>query len=289
MTYSLLISLREGLEAGLIVAIILSYLTRIDARPYFRPVLLGAALAFAGSVALGAGLELTATSLPGRATDAFEGLAMLFAVAVLTWMIFWMRRQAVSIGRNLRAKIDVALRAGSGFTLVLLAFSAVAREGLETVLFLFAGSSSAESALLYWAGVGLGLAAAAALAWAIYAGSARLPLGPFFNVTGILLIVLSAGMLVNGMVELSEVGYLPSLGAHVWDTYAWVPDNSDTGRFLHTIFGYQSSPYLWQVVAYVAYLVPTLLLFTVRLPGRGGRQLRPRGTVTAAATAEVRE
>lgn len=288
MTYSLLISLREGLEAGLIVAIILSYLRRTGGRDYFRPVLLGAALAFAGSVALGAGLELTAKELPGAATDAFEGFAMLFAVGVLTWMIFWMRRQAASIGRDLRAKVDTAVRAGSGVALVLLAFSAVAREGLETVLFLFAGSSSAESTPLYWGGVGLGLAAAGGLAWTIYAGSARLPLGPFFNVTGVLLIVLSAGMLVNGMVELSEVGYLPNLGAHVWDTYAWVPDNSETGRFLHTILGYQSSPYFWQVVAYVGYLVPVLLLFTVRLPRTGVRRTRLQ-TPGGPAAVEVSE
>ncbi len=289
MTYSLLISLREGLEAGLIVAIILSYLARIDGRRYFRPVLLGAGFAFAACVALAAALQVAAADMPDEALEAFEGFAMLFAVGVLTWMIFWMRSQARSLGSDLRAKVDVALRAGSGFTLVVLAFSAVAREGLETVLFLFAGSSSAESFTLYWAGVGAGLAIAAGLAWLIYAGSARLPLGPFFNVTGMALIVLSAGMLVNGMADLAEVGLLPGLGPHLWDTYRWVGDNSDTGRFLHTILGYQSSPYLWQVIAYVAYLVPAMLLFRMRRPLSGIRLPRFPSAGRGAGVVEVQE
>src|SRR3989304_6491148 len=139
MAYPLLIPSRGGLEAGLILAIVLSYLARTEQRQHWRPVWLGAAAAFVASLALGGILELTATSLSGPALEAFEGSAMLFAVAVLTGMIFWMKRQAATIGRELRARVDAALRTGSGLALGLLAFTAVGREGLEAVLLLFAG------------------------------------------------------------------------------------------------------------------------------------------------------
>ena len=261
MAYPLLITAREGLEAGLILAVVLSYLARTDQRRHWRSVWLGAAAAFLGSVALGSILELTATSLSGAALEAFEGSAMLFAVAVLTGMIFWMKRQAATIGRELQAKVDAALRAGSAFALGLLAFTAVGREGLETVLFLFAGSSNADNAFVYWLAAGAGLASAAAIACVVYGGSARLPLAAFFNVTGAVLIVLAAGLLVNGLKELHAMGAVPNLGPRLWDTYHLMADNSDLGRFLATIFGYDSSPFLGLVVAYGVYLVPTLAFF----------------------------
>ncbi len=261
MAYSLLITSREGLEAGLILAIVLSYLARTDQRRHWRPVWLGATAAFAASLALGGILELTATSLSGAALEAFEGSAMLFAVAVLTGMIFWMKRQAATIGRELRARVDAALRTGSGLALGLLAFTAVGREGLETVLFLFAGSGTADDAFVYWLGAGAGLAIAGAIAYLVYAGSARLPLAAFFNITGALLMVLAAGLLANGLKELHEIGAVPNLGPRLWDTYHIIADNSDFGRFLSTIFGYDSSPFLGQVIAYGAYLAPTLAFF----------------------------
>jgi high-affinity iron transporter len=183
---------------------------------------------------------------------------MLFAVAVLTGMVFWMKRQAATIGRELRVRVDAALRTGSAFALALLAFTAVGREGLETVLFLFAGSGAADDTFAYWLGAGAGLAIAAAIAYVVYAGSARLPLAAFFNVTGTLLMVLAAGLLVNGLKVLHD---MPNLGPRLWDTYHVIADNSDFGRFLSTIFGYDSSPFLGLVIAYAAYLVPTLAFF----------------------------
>jgi high-affinity iron transporter len=286
MAYSLLITSREGLEAGLILAIVLSYLARTDQRMHWRPVWLGSAAAFLGSLALGGILELTATSLSGAALAAFEGSAMLFAAAVLTGMIFWMKRQAATIGRELRARVDAALRTGSALALGLLAFTAVGREGLETVLFLFAGSNTADDAFIYWLGAGAGLAIAAAIAYVVYAGSARLPLAAFFNITGALLVVLAAGLLVNGLKELHEMGAVPNLGPRLWDSYHVVADNSDFGRFLSTIFGYDSSPFLGLVVAYAAYLVPTLAFFLL-----GRRQLAratSRTVVTGPAGAPAR-
>jgi high-affinity iron transporter len=129
------------------------------------------------------------------------------------------------------------------------------------VLFLFAGSGAADHASLYWLGAGAGLAIAAAIAYVVYAGSARLPLTAFFNISGALLMVLAAGLLVNGLKELHEIGAVPNLGPRLWDTYHVIADNSDFGRFLSTIFGYDSSPFLGLVIAYGAYLVPTLAFF----------------------------
>jgi high-affinity iron transporter len=282
MVYSLLITSREGLEAGLILAIVLSYLARTNQRQHWRPVWLGAAAAFLASLTLGGILELTTTSLSGAALEAFEGSAMLFAVAVLTGMIFWMKRQAATIGRELRARVDAALRSGSALALGLLSFTAVGREGLETVLFLFAGSGAADDTFAYWFGAGAGLAIAAAIAYVVYAGSARLPLGAFFNITGALLMVLAAGLLVNGLKELHEIGAVPNLGPRLWDTYHVIADNSDFGRFLSTIFGYDSSPFLGLVIAYGAYLVPTLAFFLLgreRLARAASRGRGPRPLV----------
>lgn len=284
MAYSLLVTWREGLEAGLIIAIVLSYLARIDQRRYWLHIWLGAASAFGGSLAVGLVLEATATSLSGTALEAFEGSAMLLAVLVLTSMIFWMKRQAASIGAHLRQRVELALRSGSALALALLAFTAVGREGLETVLFLFAGSSTAQSGLLFWVGAGVGLALAAALAWLFYLGAARVPLRAFFNVTGVLLIILAAGLLVNGLKDLHEVRVIPSLGPHVWDTYDIIADNSSLGRFLSTILGYDSSPYLGLVVAYVAYLVLTLAFFSL---GRGQGAAAPARPALARPRAEL--
>jgi len=261
MPYSFLTTFREGLEAALIVAIVLSYLHRVGQGRYSRSVWTGVLLALAGSLLAGGLLQLLAVELPGAAMEAIEGAAMFLAVGVLTWMIFWMRRQAATIGKHLRDRVDMALKTGSASALALLSFTAVGREGLETVLFLFAGVAVSKSALLYWLGAGLGLMAAVALGYLIYIGTARLPLKAFFTVTGVALIVLAAGLLTNGLKEFHEMGLIPGLGVRVWDTYDILPDNSTLGRALSAVFGYDSSPFMGQVVAYVGYLAPALVLF----------------------------
>ncbi|MDO8530587.1 MAG: FTR1 family protein [Dehalococcoidia bacterium] len=281
MVYSLFVSLREGLEAFLIIAIVLGYLNRIGQRRYFTHVWLGAALAFLGTIAVWAGLELTASKLSGPALEAFEGGATLLAVVVLTSMTLWMKRQAADMGSHLRSQVDVALRSGSVVTLVLLAFTSVGREGLETALFLTAGSATADSALLYWLGAGLGLAVAAVMGAIVYAGTMRLPLSAVFNVTGVILIVLAAGLLSSGLKELSHATSASALGPHLWDTYNLVPDNSGLGRLLNTVLGYDASPRLGQVVAYLGYLAVFLPLF---LLGREKPPVASQTTTTPMST-----
>ncbi|MCX7616981.1 FTR1 family protein [Tepidiforma sp.] len=279
MVYALLITFREGLEAALIIGIVLSYLRRADPRASARPVWLGAGLA--GGLSLGAAvaLEVLAVELPGRWQDAIEGFAMLLAAAVLTWMLAWMRRQSATIGHELRQRVDRALDAGTGFALGLLAFTAVGREGLETALFLFGGSGRAESAALYWTGAFAGLALAAAVGAAIYRGAKSLPLRAFFDVSAVALVVLAAGMIPNALKELHEAGFIAALGPRLWDTYTLLPDNYGPGRFLGTLLGYDASPFAGQVIAYAAYLLIAVVVFI-----RAGRPV-PRTPSPAGVTA----
>jgi high-affinity iron transporter len=260
MVFSLLVALREGVEIALIVAIVLGYLARTGRREHARQVWLGVAIAAALCIGIGALLELTATSLDGQVREAFEGFTMLFAVAVLTWMIFWMKRQAAGIGRTLRAQVDAAVRVGSPTALVLLAFSAVVREGLETTLFLFAGARSASASEYLLGGV-LGFAIAAAIGYLVYRGSARLPLRQFFLVSGVVLIVLAAGLVSNALNDLREAQILLNQGPRLWDIDATLSMYSTLGRFLHAVFGYHSAPTLLQVVGYWAYLLSVLAFF----------------------------
>lgn len=261
MIYALLITFREGLEAALILGIVLSYLHRAAPRATTRPVWLGASLAGIVSIGAALALEFLALELPGRWQEAIEGGAMLLAAAVLTWMLAWMRRQSATIGRELRQRVDLALDTGSGFALGLLAFSAVGREGLETALFLFGGSGRAESVGAYWFGAIAGLALATVAGIAIYRGSAAIPLRSFFNVTAIALILLAAGMIPSALEELHEADLLFGLGPRLWDTYTLLPDNYGVGRFLATLLGYDASPFAGQVIAYASYLLLAVAIY----------------------------
>jgi high-affinity iron transporter len=261
---------------------VLGYLRQTGHRDSFPKIWVGVGVAAAACVLVGAALQLGAGQLSGPALEAFEGGAMLFAFGVLTWMLFWMRQQSRTLGRHLRTQVDAALRGGSGWALVLLAVSAVGREGLETVLFLFAGASAAGSGVAYMAGGVIGFVAAAALGYFVYRGAARLPIRTFFTITGVAVIVLAAGLLSNGMAELHEANVLANLGPRLWDTDALLPMTSTLGRFLHAIIGYDSAPTLTQVVAYWLYLGGALGLFLIgRRPAPASAPARPQAPTTA--------
>lgn len=254
MTFSLLVTAREGLEMALIITILLGYLRSIDQKQHFRQIWIGVAAAAAISIALGAGLEIASKELDGRLLEAFEGFTMLFAVLVLTWMLFWMRRQASGISRELRSKIDTALSSGSVTALALLAFSSVGREGVETALFLFAGSTRQGSDLLFALGGALGFGISAVAGVILYYGAARLPIKQFFNISAVALVVVAAGLLTNSLAELHHATIIPDLGARPWDTDQMLPMTSSLGRYLHTLLGYDSAPTMGQIVLYWTYL-----------------------------------
>ena len=253
MLSSLLITFREGLEAALIIGIMLAYLVRSGNRQMSTRVWLGTLLAVAVSLVAGVVIYLSAGELEGRAEQIFEGLAMLTAAGVLTWMIYWMRQQAVNIKGHLHTQIDSALGSGSAAGLVVLAFVAVAREGIETVLFLFAATRTTESGGLSALGGFIGLALAMVIGYSIYKGTSRLNLRAFFNVTSLLLVLFAAGLLAHGVHEFHEAGIIPPVVEHVWDINYVLPEKSTFGKFLTAIFGYNANPSLVEVVAYFSY------------------------------------
>ena len=282
MTFSFLVTAREGLEMALIVAILLGYLRNIDQKQHFREIWYGVAVASGLSIAFAGGLEVASRELDGRVLEVFEAATMLVAVAVLTWMLFWMKMQSSGISRELKGKIDVALSSGSVLALSLLAFSAVGREGFETSLFLFAGSSAQDSQLAFLLGGVLGFAVAAAAGVVLYYGVARLPVRQFFMVSGVILIVLAAGMLSNALTALNEAAVLTDLGPRPWDTEATIAMTSSLGKFSHTLLGYDSAPALSQITVYWTYLivVSTLYLFAP-IPGQNRDGNRPAAVPAA--------
>jgi len=261
MLGSLLITLREGLEAALIVGIILAYLARTNERRGFKPVWLGTGLAVLVSLIAGAIIYAVAGEFSGRAEEIFEGSAMLLAVGVLTWMVFWMRKQAANIRGELQAQIQSALTSGSSFGLATIAFVAVVREGIETVLFLFAANTVAESTVSFTIGGLLGLVVAIIIGYGVYKGSSKLNLRTFFNITGLVLIVFAAGLLAHGIHEYNEAGIIPNIVEHVYDINAIVPEQTTFGRFLTAIFGYNGNPSLTEIIGYVVYLAWALFAY----------------------------
>jgi high-affinity iron transporter len=255
-----LVTTREGLEASLIVGIVLAYLAKTENRSYFRVIWLGTAAAVALSILTGAALFFTVGELEGRSEQIFEGTAMFSAVAVLTWMIFWMRKQAVNIKKHLEARLAGAIAAGSAVGLASVVFFAVLREGWETALFIFAISES-SSPLVTSVGATIGLIVSITIGVALYMGSRKLNLRQFFTVTGILLIVFAAGLFAHGIHEFQEAGLLPMTVEHVWDTNWFVSEDSNTGQFLTALFGYNGNPSLLEVVAWAAFILTALAFF----------------------------
>ncbi len=284
MLFSLFVTAREGLEIALIITILLGYLRSIDRKEHFRAIWLGVSSAAALSIGFGAGLEIAARELDGRILGAFEGFTMLVAVAVLTWMLFWMKRQSAGISKDLRYKVDSALTRGSLIALVLLAFSSVGREGLETALFLFAGSASQGSDVNFALGGVTGFALAAAAGAVLYYGSARLPLRGFFLVSGVALMVLAAGLVTNALAELHEATIIPNLGVRPWDTDALIPMTSSLGKFLHTLLGYDSAPAISQIVMYWSYLAIVLAAYLAWPTATRGLARSDRPSAAAVTT-----
>lgn len=255
MASALLITLREGLEAALIIGIVLAYLATTGNRKRFKDVWWGTALAVAVSLIAGIAVYFSAGRLEGRAEEIFEGSAMLVAAVILTWMIFWMRKQAVNIKDQLQSQIQSALGSGSALGLIGLAFFVVVREGIETVLFLFAATRTTESPFLSLLGGIIGLAIAITIGYGIYKGTSRLNLKTFFNVTSLLLILFAAGLLAHGIHEFQEAKLIPTVVEHIWDINHIIAEDSVFGRFLTAIFGYNANPSLVEFVSYLTYLV----------------------------------
>ncbi len=265
MLPSYLLSLREGLEAALILGVLLGALDKIR-RADLKPALwAGAFAAIVFSLLSAALLTALGLKLEGKAEEIFEGSAMLLAAGVLTWMIFWMNAQAKNLKAELEGGVYQAASASGGRALFGLAFIAIAREGIELALFLtaafFAASSNANAPILTVSGAALGLGAAVLLGWSLLASTARLNLKKFFQVTSVLLVLFAAGLTAHGVHEFNEAGWIPAVVEHLWDVNALIDEKSFFGQMLSALFGYNGNPSLTEVAAYLAYLGGAAWLF----------------------------
>ncbi|MFJ7334604.1 iron uptake transporter permease EfeU [Streptomyces sp. NPDC101110] len=256
-----LIGLREGLEASLVVCILIAYLVKTGRRDALKPIWAGIAVAIALAFGFGCALEFGSQELTFQAQEALGGSLSILAVGLVTWMVFWMRRTARHLKSELHGRLDAALAMGTG-ALVATAFLAVGREGLETALFVWASVHAASDGtprpLL---GVALGLLTAVLLGWLFYRGALRINLAKFFTWTGGMLVVVAAGVLAYGFHDLQEADFLPGLTDKAFDISGTIPPDSWYGTLLKGVLNFQPDPTTLQVAVWLLYLIPTLALF----------------------------
>lgn len=254
MLSAMLIALREGLEAALIVGIVIGYLSKTGNSRSKWYAWTGVAVAVGLSALLAIGMRLVGAELQAPFEQIFEGTTMFLAVAVLTWMVFWMRSQAHTLKGDLERQIRSAVSQGQDWGIFALTFLAVFREGIETALFLAANAFAADAAATL-TGALTGLAIAAALGALVYLYAVRLNLSLFFNVTSILLIVFAAGLLAHGVHEFQEIGALPFLSNSAWDTKSLLDNKSVLGSLLRSLVGYNDRPSILEVATYLSYWI----------------------------------
>jgi high-affinity iron transporter len=273
-----LIGLREGLEAALVVSILVAYLVKSGRSDRLSGVWAGVLAAIAISIGFGALLSFTSSNLSFEAQEAFGGILSIIAVGFVTWMIFWMRRTARTLSSELRERVDVAVATG-GFVLALTAFLAVGREGLETSLFLWSAVQSTGQGTQPLVGATLGLLTAVVLGWLFYRGAVRINLAKFFRWTGLLLIVVAAGVLAYGVHDLQEAGILPGLNTLAFDVSGAIPPDSWYGTLLRGTINLTPQTTVLQAVVWLLYVIPVLVLFL--------RPAAPPRPVSAPATASA--
>ena len=272
-TSGLLTGLREGVEAALVVAIVCAYLARTGNARHFGKIAAGVGIAVAVSFGLGAVIFLTLGGLAEPYEQIFEGAAMLLAAGVVTWMLFWMRRQASSVKGDLQRAVDRILTEGTAWGLGILAFTAVIREGLETALFLVgqaaaAGGAGGGGSASVLGGAVAGLAIAVVFGYGFYRGSRALNLGLFFRWTGVLLVFIAAGLVSHAVHEFVEIGWITLGTATAFDVSTLLPHDEGLGLLLRAVFGYTSAPEWATLVTWVTYVIVVLAAYLRPLPPR---------------------
>jgi high-affinity iron transporter len=259
---SYLIGLREGLEATLVVSILVAYLVKSERRRQLPPLWAGVTAAVALSVLFGALLTYTETSLLAgyRSRELFEAITSVVAVVLVTWMIFWLRRTARRLKGELTGKLEAALGVGT-LAVAGIAFVSVIREGLETALLFYAAAQGATSTATPLVAISLGLASAMLIGLGLYAGAIRVNLSRFFTVSGVLLVFVAAGILKYGVHDFQEAGVLPGLGDVAFDISGVLDPNSWYGAAIAGMFNITAAPTVLETLAYLAYLVPVLTAF----------------------------
>ena len=277
-----LIGLREGLEATLIVSILLAYLVKTGNQGRLRFVWTGVAAALALSLAFGALLTFTSSNLSFEAQERFGGVMSIIAVGFVTWMIFWMRRTARFLKTDLQGKLDAALTMGA-LALVVTAFLAVAREGLETSLFLWAAAQATGSGVTPLIGASLGIVTAVVLGWLLYRRAVSINLAKFFTWTGAGLILVAGGVLAYGVHDLQEARDLPGLNSLAFDVSNAVPPDSWYGTLLKGVFNFSPATTWLEAAAWLLYVVPVMVLFF-----RPARTTSPQPAAPAPAATPAR-
>lgn len=267
MLANFLIGLREGLEAALVVGIIAAYLVKTRNVAKLPAMWVGVAAAVLLSLAVGALLAFSSASLSFEAQEAFGGFMSFIAVGFVTWMIFWMRRTARTIKAELEGKLESALSMGT-YALAAMAFVAVAREGLETSVFIWAAVQSTDQTTVPIVGAVLGLATAVLLGWLLYKRAVKINLALFFKITGVGLVIVAAGVLAYGVHDLQEARILPGLNNHAFDISSTIPLSSWYGTLLKGAFNFNPTPTWLELGAWLAYLIPVMVAFLwpVRTP-----------------------
>ncbi len=281
-----LIGLREGLEASLVVVILIAYLVKTDRRDLLPRIWAGVGVAVVVSLAFGALLTFGPRNLTFEAKEALGGILSLVAVAFVTWMVFWMARHARGMSGELRGKIDTAADAGR-LSLAFVALLAVGREGLETALFIWsatqATTNAGESTLVPFLGAMLGILTAVAMGFAFYKGVLKINLAQFFKWTGIILIVVAAGVLSYGVHDLQEAGILPGLNSLAFDVSGAIPPASWWGTLLKGTVNFSPATTWLEAVAWAVYVVPTMVVFLRRT----GAPRQPAGSTSASQPARA--
>ena len=255
-----LIGLREGLEATLIVSIVGAFLKRND-KPV-RPMFIGVGLAVAISIAVGAGLEVVSASLPQRQQEMLETVIGAIAVVFVTTMIIWMNRNAFRMKGELEREAAQAINSGGAFALAVMAFLAVLKEGFETAVFLLAAAQATHGSRWFAVLGGLaGIAVAIALGAGIYLGSLKLDLGRFFRITGVFLVFIAAGLVMSSLRTAHEAGWITIGQQRAFDLSGWMPTKSVLGALITGMFGVPPDPRLIEVLGWLLYAVPVLIVF----------------------------
>jgi high-affinity iron transporter len=260
MLPTFVIGLREGMEAALIVGIVAAFLGQQGRQSALRQVWIGVTVAVLICIGVGVGLQIISDDLPQQQQEGLETVVGLVAVVMVTYMVLWMRRHSRDLKRNLEQQARSALATGSAKALVAMAFLAVLREGFETVVFLLATFHASGDATLSWVGALLGIALAVIIGFLIYKGGVRINLSRFFRVTGIVLVVIAAGLVMTAVHTANEAGWLNFGQAQAFDLSWLVRPGTPLESFVTGVLGIQPYPVRIEVVAYVAYLVPMLIV-----------------------------
>jgi len=279
MLANYLIGLREGLEATLVVVILVAYLVKSDRTSLLGRIWAGVAIAVGVSLAFGALLTFGPRGLSFEAQEAIGGTLSIVAVGFVTWMVMWMARSARSLSGDLKGQVDKAAAAGGAASLVLVAMLAVGREGLETALFLWAATAAADSTTGPLVGAALGIGTAVVLGYLFYRGAVKINLSKFFTWTGAILILVAAGVLAYGIHDLQEAGVLPGLNSLAFDVSGAIPPGSFVGTILKGTLNFSPVTTWLQAVVWVIYVVVTMTLFFRQL----GRSHRPTPTPAVPA------